>query len=175
MILLNLIFAQNSHALTLKSCQVKFTSKGKPVLVTIEGHSESPCKGVFGSAKDGSGTFSMNLDKLETGIALRNKHLRENYLHVDKFPVATLTVSSLKDFQSIVIQKKNGKSFFQGELELHGNKKPITDGEYDFDGKKMKAMFSILLPDFGIEQPAFMGIAIYDRIFISVELEIDGI
>jgi hypothetical protein len=39
----------------------------------------------------------------------------------------------------------------------------------------MKAMFSILLPDFGIEQPAFMGIAIYDRIFISVELEIDGI
>ena len=42
-----------------------------------------------------SGTLALTvrLDTLDTGIALRNKHMKETYLETDKFPEARLEVA----------------------------------------------------------------------------------
>jgi len=34
-------------------------------------------------------SISVDLASLDTGIALRNRHMRENHLHTDRFPLAT--------------------------------------------------------------------------------------
>src|SRR5438093_4856121 len=49
------------------------------------------------------GTLAVDLRTLDTGIGLRNEHLRENYLEVDKgpgFDTATLSEIDLKGLSS---------------------------------------------------------------------------
>ena len=66
------------------------------------------------------GSLAVDLRTLDTGIGLRNEHLRENYLEVDKgpgFETATLSEIDLKGFNA---DAPEGKGSFTGLLTLHG-------------------------------------------------------
>lgn len=151
------------------NCLITFKTRGQPVLVSIEGKSESPCTGVF--AVDGGSTkkskVTMDLQKLDTGIPLRNKHLRENYLHTDKFPTATMTDIEAENIEAQVKGSTKGKSAFKGLLELHGMKKEVR-GTYEVKGGNMySGQFEIDLPEFGVERPSFMGVKVVDKVYLT--------
>ncbi|MCM2281413.1 MAG: YceI family protein [Bdellovibrionaceae bacterium] len=169
--LANPVWAQSA---SIKNCKVKFETTGQPVLVKIDGKSESPCTGEYAIEGDKlkSATFTLPLDKLDTGIALRNKHLRENYLHTEKFPKATLTVNNAADFAAQRAGSKGGMSKFEGELELHGQKAPVLEGEYQIKGGKVTAKFKVELPAHGVAQPSFMGVKIVDRVHLTVDFDL---
>src|SRR5262249_7061090 len=80
------------------------------------------------------GTLTVDLIKLETGISLRDRHLRNNYLEVQKggdFAVAK--------FENLKIQKLSGKTTFSGTLTLHGQQRDVTGtAELQQDGKGYK-------------------------------------
>ena len=40
--------------------------------------------------------FEVDLNTVDTGIGLRNRHMRENYLHTDKFPKTHFTAKLIK-------------------------------------------------------------------------------
>lgn len=159
-------------AANVANCKVTFETIGKPVLVQIQGTSGAPCTGSYEIAGDAvTGTFSMKLDSLETGIELRNKHLRENYLHTEKFPEATLTISGISGLTQQLSGKSGKKSEFTPSLTLHGVTKSIEKGTYEIDGRTVNAEFRLELLDFGIERPMFMGIKVVDAVIVRVQFD----
>ena len=63
----------------------------------------------------------MDLRTLKTGIGVRDRHMRDNYLEVGKGPdFDTATI------EGIQIEKLEGKTTFNGTLVLHGERQPIS-------------------------------------------------
>lgn len=165
-----------AEAAAIKNCVVKFQTIGKPVLVQIQGKSDEPCSGTYTIAGTSlsQSQFKLKLDKLETGIPLRNKHLRENYLHVEKFPDAIVTIKSIDNLGTQKSGKASDSSPFVPEMTIHGVTKPINGAKYKISGNKVTAEFRLELEDFGIEKPMFMGIKVVDAVQITVEFDLDG-
>src|SRR5207247_6513757 len=73
-----------------------------------------------------AGEVAMDLWTIDTGISLRNQHLRENYLDVAKgegFNKAVLSDIHLSDVGG---ETFDGTTPFTGTLLLHGVKHPVT-------------------------------------------------
>jgi len=143
--------------------------------LTVGGSFEAKTKTLSGEiapAADQSGavggTLKVELQTLETGIAMRDRHMRNNYLEVEKGPLfATAT------FDDIRVEKLDGKTTFTGVLTLHGQKKKIS-GAADLqqkDGRiKVQAQFALKVSDFEIPAPTYLGIGVRDEIQIKVAL-----
>ncbi len=158
--------------------EVSFLAVGTPSSIKIRGKAEDPketLKGTFTWAgKTISGTATVNLDKLNTGIELRDKHMKEKYLETQKFPQSELTLTSLTLPDSATGEKFEVSQVpFQGKLLLHGITKPVA-GVVNI--KKVGSVadlafdFKFPLNDFGIETPSFMGIKVTDDVQVTVSL-----
>jgi polyisoprenoid-binding protein YceI len=117
------------------------------------------------------GSLAVDLRTLDTGIGLRNEHLRENYLEVDKgpgFDRATLSAIDLKGFSP---DAPEGKGSFAGLLMLHGVTKMVT-GAVDVRqvgaGLRVKASFPVKLSDYSINKPRYLGIGVKDTVQVEV-------
>jgi polyisoprenoid-binding protein YceI len=113
------------------------------------------------------GALLVKLDTLETGIGLRDHHLRDSYLEVGKgagYDVATI--------ENIQLEKSDGKSPFQGTLMLHGQKRQVSgtstihrrgDGTIHVD-----AEFPLKVSEFEIPKPTYLGVGVRDEIRVKV-------
>ncbi len=61
---------------------------GKPSFIKIRGKGEAPKGELIVEGKKASGNFEFSIASLDTGIELRNEHMRDNYLHVKDHPTA---------------------------------------------------------------------------------------
>jgi len=73
------------------------------------------------------GTFAVDLRTLDTGIGLRNEHLRKNYLEVDKGTGYDQAVVSEIELKGLNPDAPEGKGSFTGSLTLHGVRSPSPD------------------------------------------------
>jgi polyisoprenoid-binding protein YceI len=114
------------------------------------------------------GTLSADLRTLETGIALRDRHLRQNYLEVDKGPAfASATLDHIK------IDNWNGTGKFQGVLALHGVQRAIAGTATvtrDRQGYQVAATFPLKISDFQIPEPVYLGVGVRDTIEVRVKV-----
>jgi polyisoprenoid-binding protein YceI len=114
--------------------------------------------------------FEVLLDALDTGIGLRNRHMRDNYLHTRDHPYATFDgtiqrVDSLTD--------STWRIQAHGTLSIHG-----VDRPYDIEctvtpegsGFRLHSAFEVRLPDFDIEVPSLMFMKISE--VIQIELHV---
>ena len=116
----------------------------------------------------------MNLSKLDTGIPLRNKHLRENYLKTGEFPNAVLKISELKDLDKQLKGTAGAESKFEAILTIKNVDKPIVNGSYRLKGgKEGIANFQMDLIDYGIERPSFMGVRVVESVLIKVKFNFE--
>lgn len=105
--------------------------------------------------KDSELYFEVQLNTLETGIGLRDRHMRDNYLHTDKYPIASFT-------GKIIESKKSSKGWdvvVKGEMSIHGVKKTISvNGELfkTKNGYEVICNFTVPLSDYKIEIPSLM-------------------
>lgn len=112
--------------------------------------------------------FEVQLNTLETGIGLRDRHMRENYLHTDKYPLTHYT-------GKIIESKKTPDGFdvkASGEMFIHGVKKKLTiNAELTKSGKgfKVKSSFIVPLTDYKIEVPSLM----FQKIDENMQLELE--
>jgi len=116
--------------------------------------------------------FEVDLNSVSTGVGLRDRHMREDYLHTDKYKLtnfkgkisnASKITDSEYDFTA------NGKKF------IHGVTKDITIKGKIYKtsiGYKVKANWAIKLPDYNIEVPKFMFLRISDEIKLEVEFNL---
>jgi polyisoprenoid-binding protein YceI len=120
-----------------------------------------------------TGTIAVDLTTIDTGIGLRNRHLRENYLEIakgDGFDKAVLSEVHVAAAASAAFR---GKSGFTATLLLHGVKQSVS-GECEIrdsaPGVLVQATFPLGLRDFGIEPPQYMGVGVGNRLLVRVEL-----
>src|SRR5436190_9865654 len=96
------------------------------------------------------GSLAVDLRTLDTGISLRNEHLRENYLEVDKgagYDKAVLSEIALKGLNP---ESPEGKGTFSGSLALHGAKKMVSgpvEVRKTSAGLRVRASYPLNLPD----------------------------
>ena len=113
------------------------------------------------------GALLVKLGTLETGIGLRDRHLRETYLEIGKgngYDVATL--------ENIQVDKADGKGTFRATLLLHGQKRQVAgtstvhrrgDGLTHVD-----AEFPLKVSEFEIPKPTYLGVGVRDEIRVKV-------
>jgi polyisoprenoid-binding protein YceI len=122
-----------------------------------------------------NGTLTVDLRTLDTGINLRNEHLREHYLEVTngpEFDRATLSEIHVKGVDPDVGE---GKGSFTGLLRLHGVTKTVT-GTIDVRpagaGVDVKASFPVTLADYSIRKPRYLGVGVKDTVTIEVAVAV---
>lgn len=101
----------------------------------------------------------VNLKNLKTGLALRDKHAREKYLEVDKYP-------------EIILLKAIGKAGKgRGRVKYRGVEKDIA-GTYAVKGNVLQAQFPLNLSDFNIKGVKYMGVGVENEVKINVEIPV---
>ena len=119
--------------------------------------------------------FEVDLVSIDTGIGLRNRHMRENYLETDKFPRAY--------FQGALItaDKINQNEYLvtaEGEMFIHGIKKLITITGQMIEkdsGFQILAEFKISLPDYKIKIPKIMFLKINETVDVYLDFHVKKI
>jgi polyisoprenoid-binding protein YceI len=118
-----------------------------------------------------SGELQVDLATIDTGIDLRNRHLRENYLEIAKgsaYQKALLTEIHLAEADGEAFE---GRSGFTGTLRLHNVTKPVAgtaEIRREGTGARVVATFPLLLTDFGIEPPQYMGVGVGNKLVVKV-------
>jgi hypothetical protein len=119
------------------------------------------------------GELSVDLTTLDTGIGLRNDHLRGEYLEIDKgagFAKATLSDIQLGDLDPQTLQ---GRTTFAGTFLLHGTRRPIRgQAEIHRQGPavRVEASFPLTLADYGIPKPQYLGVGVKGEVQVKVFL-----
>lgn len=104
--------------------------------------------------------FEVDLNTLDTDNGLRNRHMRDNYLHTDKYP---LTSYEGKVFESKKLEDKHYKVKAKGKFQVHGvSKEKIIEADiYVYDNiYHIKTQFVVTLTDHKIEVPSIMLVKI---------------
>lgn len=161
-----------SHKVQKTDGVVEFEAIGRPSLLKIHGKGEGPT----GEMKLVQGKLSadlvFNLNSLETGLSLRDKHMKEKYLKTQDHPNAHFTLVAVENLSEILAAKKN-EGRFKGELELNGKKNPLQGNlVYKPNGSdsSVEANFEVKLTDYAIDIPSFAGITVADKIIVKVNL-----
>jgi hypothetical protein len=119
------------------------------------------------------GDIRVDLATLDTGIGLRNEHLRERYLEVRRgegFDHAVLSDIHLGDADPRLVQ---GKARFSGTFLLHGTRKAIAgEASVRRDGQtvRVEASFPVTVADYGIEKPQYLGVGVREQVKVTVSL-----
>jgi polyisoprenoid-binding protein YceI len=147
--------------------------------MTVGGSFEAKTSAIQGTVTAGSagaplgGELSVDLASLDTGIGLRNEHMKKNYLEVGRgqgFDHAVLSRIRLGDADPQGIQ---GKTPFTGTFLLHGTTQPVSgQATIRRDGKdvRVEASFPVSVAAFGIEKPQYLGVGVRDQVTVNVSL-----
>ena len=117
------------------------------------------------------GTFAVDLRTLDTGIGLRNDHLREKYLEIDKGAGYDKAVLSDIDLKGLNPDAPEGKASFTGSLTVHGVKKTVTgpvEVKKTGSGLRVKASFPVNLSDYNIPEPRYLGVGVKNTVQVEV-------
>jgi len=164
-------FATEYHVDKSRSNLVKFISDA-PV-EDIEGVTGDIDGYMFWEDSDTLGTseiyFEVDLNTVDTGIGLRNRHMRENYLETDKYPTTYFKGKLIRKTHE---QTGNLSVTAEGIMFIHGieqNKSIQANLIPEEDGFRIKTSFSVAWPDYDIEVPQLMFLKINE----NIQLELD--
>jgi len=134
---------------------VKVTPKGDFVAKTSE---------VTGFATQSGDTFKaenivVKVKNFKTGMPLRDKHMTEKYLEVEKHPEVVL----------ISAAGQGGKG--KGRIKVKGIEKDI-EGTYKVEGNELTAEFPLKMSDFNITGVKYMGVGAHDDMKVHVTVPI---
>lgn len=118
-----------------------------------------------------SAVFDVDLASLETGIALRDTHLRDNFLHTAQHPKAVFSMQRIiKTSNSSLKPNQPVKVVAEGTFSLHGVEKHIripvvvtylpqsesTMGKLPGNLLRITSQFPVKLSDYAIERPQML-------------------
>jgi polyisoprenoid-binding protein YceI len=119
------------------------------------------------------GDVSMDLTTIDTGIALRNQHLKENYLEVAKGEGYNKAVLSDIQLPDVSGETFDGTTPFTGTMLLHGVKHQVAGtAEIHSEGtsRRVRAEFPLVLTDWSVSPPEYLGVGVGSRLLVKVTL-----
>jgi len=157
-------------------CQEFFTDDGKVAFT-----SDAPLREFTGTSDKLHGLidfdknlldFYVDLNTLDTGVKLRDKHMRDNYLETKKYPFGEFT-GNLADettWQNLS-ENKPSPVVAVGMFTIHGVTKSVNiEGTLTKVGSKLQleATFDVLLSDYNIEKPSLLGYELAEEQHVQV-------
>lgn len=138
---------------------------------------------IVGTTSDGAMTddgttlhVRVPLANLTTGIALRDRHMRETYLAIGTFPDASLDVA-----RSALTLPKIGadegprvEADVPAIVHLHGQNKSVSvhyTAKREGDVVHVSGAMRVRMTDFGIEVPRYMGITVKPDVDVTVRFD----
>ncbi len=115
--------------------------------------------------------LEVRLESLDTGIGLRNRHMREDYLETDKFPYAIYTarLTEVKRLSDTLLT-----ATAEGKIRIHGEEKPLQVTASlvpEANGYRVRCNFEVNLKDFKIKIPKFMFLKIGEIIRLELDFQ----
>lgn len=116
----------------------------------------------------------VDLASLDTGLALRNQHMRENHLETETYPKATFRGGHLEGFPAALSLGETLKGKARGSFDLHGVVRPMeadvsltlrSDGAL-----AVHAEFEVVLADYEIDRPKFLMLKLDEKQHVTVDL-----
>ena len=153
-----------------ESGQVTFRSEAP--MESFEGTTEAITGRLFFDPNDLSAGlrcgFSVDLTTLDTGIDMRNSHMRDNHLQTDQYPTATFRGGTATG----TLSESGGRVMISGTFHIHGVGREIevpvevTPGA---DGSlAVVAKFGVKLSDHNIPRPKFLFVKLADEQAVTV-------
>lgn len=170
-----LVFAQEYHVNKSKENLVKFISDApledfEGVTGYIDGYMY--LKSVD-DLSDNQVYFEVDLTTLDTGIDLRNRHMRDNYLETEKYRF-TFFEGKINNLDKINYKEYNvtvsGKLFIHGvtkEINVTGTLNSIDSGYY------IESTFSVALSDYKIDIPQLMFMKINEAMKLQLKFYLE--
>ena len=157
---------------------VKFISKAP--IEEFEGVTDSATGTVKWSGVDslekGEFSFRIDLRTLDTGIGLRNQHMRDNYLETDTYPYAIYTGKVLEAEQRG--EEGNYEVVAEGVFELHGVENTMTVSgvvEGTEDLYRISCAAELKLSDYNIKVPKLLVMKINEIIKLELDFYIQKV
>jgi polyisoprenoid-binding protein YceI len=151
-----------------QNSKIEFEATGRPSMMKVRGKAAEATGSLFIKNGIAQGSMTVDLSGLDTGISLRNEHMKEKYLEVQKFPKAILTLKPIQLPTGWQLGKPI-ESSFNGTLNLHGVEKDI-EGKFKVTANsEIQAHFEIKLSDFKIDIPSYLGVTIADTVKVSTQ------
>jgi len=158
-------------ALTSSSdAHVTFRASG-PAGMTIQGTTTD----LKVSEDGGNVVVDVPLANLNTGIDLRDHHMKEKYLEVPKFPSTTLVVA--RTALKFPPPDGHAEGDAQGTLKLHGQSRPVTfhyEAKGAPGGFAVQGKFRVNMNDFGITVPTYLGVTVKPDVDVSASFNVAG-
>lgn len=113
-------------------------------------------------------TLVVPLAGLETGIALRDRHLREKYLEVAKYPEAQLQVELTKLKLPEPGAKSAGEA--EGTLQLHGVSRKVS---FRYEISRQGETYSVVgtvplnMSHYQIQKPSYLGVTVKPDVVVT--------
>ncbi len=112
----------------------------------------------------------VDLASLDTGIAMRNRHMRENHLETDRYPTAVFAGARVASPAGAKLEPGQPTTFeIEGTFSLHGVSRRLrTKVEVtlvDAGGARalrFRATFPVALSDYAISRPQFLFLRLAD-------------
>jgi polyisoprenoid-binding protein YceI len=164
---------------------------GKPNLVTFQSKAtletfEGKTRQVSGAVRVTLGNLEDSVDvlvdvdlaSLDTGIGVRNKHMREEHLETARYPKAEFHGVKLLDPSSPSIAPGEKVSCtIAGDLSLHGVTKPVEipvvvsmPSNTARISMHVVGRFDVKLADYGIARPAFLMMRLDETQHVAVDI-----
>ncbi len=161
--------------------KVEFLAVGNPSALKIRGELKGdPKETLKGELRieefKATGSITAKLAALETGIGMRDRHMKEKYLETDKYPDAKLDITDLIVPHSFVEDGFNVQAeTFKGTLTMREKTVPVA-GTVSMKGTKekldMRFEFKLKTPDYKISAPAFMGVTMAEEVTVTADVTI---
>lgn len=122
------------------------------------------------------GIVTVDLRTLDTGIDLRNKHMRENHLYTDSFPNAVFVLDSVSGAKPLSGSEPSVLTV-HGTMTIHGASRALTtQGTVQTVGDagaiRIQTEFPLKITDYGIPRPEFLFLKLAEEIKIVVDLTV---
>jgi len=127
------------------------------------------------SEDSGNVVIDVPLANLNTGIGLRDNHMKEKYLEVSKFPSATLIVA--RSVLKLPAKDDRAAGDVPATLKLHGQSHAVTvhyEAKGVAAGFAAQGKFRLNMNDYGISVPTYLGVTVKPDIDISASFNVTG-
>lgn len=147
---------------------VTFLAVGRPSMLKVHGKAPGP-EGTLALIDNKlSGRAEFDLNQLDTGIGLRNEHMKK-YLETGTHPRAAFTLPPTAVSADFGQSLSQAEGAFSGTMLLHGREQPVQ-GTYRIEAGIVTAKFPLRLTAHGIEIPTYLGVTLKDEVEVTVAL-----
>lgn len=166
---------------------VRFISKA--TLETVKGVTSSVTASVNADLSDvtkTTGTVTVDLSSLDTGIDMRNQHMRERFLETAQFPKATFELKKVTPKGNVTLKPNQPlEMLLEGSLTIHGATRdsitvpasatllpaqPEKGGDQGENLLHLVALLPVRLQDYRIERPEFLFMKLNENVQIEVDV-----